>query len=235
MKTSRDLFPSPSRFLLLSFCFCLAVRKKGLFSSFQSCRSRRFLYPSLSLTLPLSHTFCRLLLRTTLGRLPLSCCFALSVPVPAACYLASVLLISIVRSSAVHRYTESANKGRRWLEFRCGFGIWSRVIIGIETWSLLCIAGNAKRNRFHVSVTLSLLLSKMARFNGEVDRYARFRIADGRTCSFIPRYEILSVATEPQVVCVSVQWRIKVDLMRFGSFWWLEIFILTILVARGSI
>ena len=37
----------------------------------------------------------------------LSCCFALSVPVPAACYLASALLISIVRSSAVHRYTES--------------------------------------------------------------------------------------------------------------------------------
>lgn len=175
---------------MLSFCFCLAVRKKGLFSSFQSCRSRRFLYPlslSLSLSHPLSHTFCRLLLRTTLGRLPLSCCFALSVPVPAACYLASALLISIVRSSAVHQYTESANKGHRWLEFRRGFGISSRVIIGIETWSLLCIAGDAKRNPFYVSVMLSLLLSKMARFNDEVDRYARFRTGNDRICSFILR------------------------------------------------
>lgn len=44
----------------------------------------------------------------SLDPLFLSCCFALSVPVPAACYLASALLISIVRSSAVQRYTESA-------------------------------------------------------------------------------------------------------------------------------
>lgn len=39
--------------------------------------------------------------------------FALSVPVPAACYLASALLIPIVRSSAVHRYTESGKKEKR--------------------------------------------------------------------------------------------------------------------------
>lgn len=87
----------------------------------------------------------------------------------------------------MHQYTESANKGRRWLEFRRGFAIWSRVIIGIETWSLLCIAGDAKRNLFYVSVMLSLLLSKMARFNGEVDRYARFRVGNDRICSFILR------------------------------------------------
>lgn len=63
----------------------------------------------------------------------------------------------------------------------------------------------------------------MARFNGEGDRYARFPIADGRTCSFIPRYEILltcierGLATEARVVRVSVRWRIKVDLLIFGS------------------
>lgn len=35
---------------------------------------------------------------------------AVSVPVPAACYLASVLLISIVCSATVYQYTESASK-----------------------------------------------------------------------------------------------------------------------------
>ena len=56
-------------------------------------------------------TLCRFFF--SLDRLLLPCCFALSVPVPATCYLASALLISIVRSSAVHRYTESANRENR--------------------------------------------------------------------------------------------------------------------------
>lgn len=37
---------------------------------------------------------------------------AVSVPVPAACYLASALLISIVRSATVYQYTESVSKRR---------------------------------------------------------------------------------------------------------------------------
>lgn len=195
MKTSRNFFvplllllPFLQQISLAFVLFLLSCPKERTVFVVSVLSFWRFLYPlSLSLSHPLSHTFCRLLLRTTLGRLPLSCCFALSVPVPAACYLASALLISIVRSSAVHQYTESANKGRRWLAFRCGFGIWSRVIIGIETWSLLFIAGDAKRNPFYVSVIQSLLLSKMARFNGEVDRYARFRIGNDRICSFVLR------------------------------------------------
>lgn len=45
--------------------------------------------------------------RTPLSNLPPR---AVSVPVPAACYLASARLISIIRSAAVHQYTESASK-----------------------------------------------------------------------------------------------------------------------------
>lgn len=41
----------------------------------------------------------------------LTYCLTPSVPVPAVCYLASPLFISIVRSSVVHQYTESVHVG----------------------------------------------------------------------------------------------------------------------------
>jgi hypothetical protein len=67
-----------------------------------------------TLSCPLAHPPCQSLGRSLSLSVRLSPSFPLvSVPVPAACYLASTLVISIIRSATVCRYTESASRRKR--------------------------------------------------------------------------------------------------------------------------
>lgn len=66
--------------------------------------SRTLLSPSVSIPLAFTLAFCRP--HASFQSFPR----AVFVSVPAACYLASALLISIVRSATVYQYTESASK-----------------------------------------------------------------------------------------------------------------------------
>lgn len=66
--------------------------------------SRTLLSPSVSIPLAFTLVFCRP--HASIQSSPR----AVSVSVPAACYLASALFISIVRSATVYQYTESVSK-----------------------------------------------------------------------------------------------------------------------------